>query len=238
MMHTGLLRGSRLAAFLFALMLTLVGCGGAGTSDSVRPTSLPPTTAPTTPAENPVDSPSAELPPYADEMLGAVLNPPRTLTDFTMTSTNGEAFTLSEYRGQTILLYFGYRSCPDFCPTTFAELRRAYYELEEPADHLKIVFVTLDPERDTLDLLTQYTHAFHTDFIGLRDEGDGLNTLMAELGVVAEKRVVDESALAYLIDHTASLFLIGPDGRLQAQYLYGTDYLDIVHDVRLILQDS
>ena len=174
---------------------------------------------------------------YVNQLEGAVIDPPRVLDDFTMMSTTGEEFTLSEHQGEVILIYFGYRACPDFCPTTFAELKRVYSELGEPADKLKIVFVTIDPERDTLDILKLYTNAFHEDFIGLRAEGEPLENLIGQFGVVAEKRVVGESALAYLYDHTATLFLINPQGQLEVQYLYGTPYQKIVHDVRLILDE-
>lgn len=174
--------------------------------------------------------------PYVSDLRGAVFDPPRPLADFTIESTTGEDFTLSEHQSQVILLYFGYRSCPDFCPTTFSELQRVYKELDEPEDKLKIVFVTIDPERDTLDYLGLYVRAFHEDFIGLRTEGEALQQIEREFGVVAERRVVGESALSYLFDHTASIFLIGADGRLEAQYLYGTNYRDIVHDLQLILE--
>jgi protein SCO1/2 len=134
-----------------------------------------------------------------------------------------------------VLLYFGYLACPDFCPTTFAELRRVYAELGSPADTLKIVFVTVDPERDSLEALTNYTHAFNADFIGLRPEGEALEAIKSQFGVVAEQRRIGDAPLAYTVDHTASLFLIGPNAQLEAQYLYGTPYEDIVHDLRLIL---
>lgn len=174
-------------------------------------------------------------PDYRSELDGAVLDPPRTLDDFSIMSTEGEEFILSDHRGEVILLYFGYRACPDFCPTTFAELKRVYDDLEEPAEDVTIVFVTVDGERDTLESLTLYTHAFHDDFIGLRPEADELDSLMAQFGVVAEKRILGESALSYLYDHTATLFLINPQGDLEVQYLYGTPYRNIVNDVRLIL---
>lgn len=172
----------------------------------------------------------------AQQLRGAIFEPPRTLTDFTLASTDGDAFTLSEHRGEVILMYFGYRACPDFCPTTFAELKRVYADLNEPADKLKIVFVTVDPERDTLENLTMYTDAFDEDFIGLRGEGNVLKQVTDQFGVVAEKRQLGDSALSYLIDHTASLFLIDAEGHLKAQYLYGTDYRDIVHDLRILLE--
>jgi protein SCO1/2 len=170
------------------------------------------------------------------QLRGAVFNPPRPLEDFTLASTQGESFTLSDHRGQVILLYFGYRSCPDFCPTTFLELKKVYTALNEPKDRLKIAFVTVDPERDTVENLALYTNAFHADFIGLRGEGDVLQKVVDEFGVVATKRQMGDSALAYLVDHTASVFLIDADGDLLVQYLYGTDYRDIVHDLQLILQ--
>lgn len=145
---------------------------------------------------------------YVNELQGAVISPPRVLDDFSILSTTGEVFTLSEHRGEVILLYFGYRACPDFCPTTFAELKRVYADLNEPAEKLKVVFVTIDPERDTLDILKPYVNIFHEDFIGLRTEGEVLENLTSQFGVVAEKRVLGESALSYVYDHTATLFLI------------------------------
>jgi protein SCO1/2 len=173
--------------------------------------------------------------PYADQLRGAVFDPPRALNDFSLMATTGEEFTLSEHEGEIILLYFGYRTCPDFCPTTFATLKRIYEELDEPAEQINVVFVTVDPERDTLENLALYTHAFHEDFVGLRGEGETLTQVMGQFGVVAQRQQLADSPLSYLIDHTASLFLIGPDGRLQVQYLYGTNYRDIVHDLRIIM---
>lgn len=175
---------------------------------------------------------------YLEDLNGAVFDPPRSISNFTFASTTGEDFTLSDYSGEIILLYFGYRTCPDFCPTTFTELRQIYLSLGEPEERVKIVFVTVDPERDDLESLSLYTQAFNADFIGLRAEGESLQNLMDEFGVIAEKRQLADSALSYLIDHTASLFLIGPDGRLQVQYLYGTPYQDILEDVQRILDST
>lgn len=171
----------------------------------------------------------------SEQLRGAVFDPPRTLSDFSVMSTTGENFTLSEHHGEITLLYFGYLACPDFCPTTFGELKQVYLALNEPADKLNIVFVTVDPERDTLEHLGLYTAAFHHDFIGLRTEGQDLAKLEGQFGVVAQKRFIGDDLSAYTYDHTASLFLIGATGKLEAQYLYGTDYQDIVHDLQLLL---
>jgi protein SCO1/2 len=176
---------------------------------------------------------SAGTQPYGGQLRGAVLNPPRQLNDFTAMSTTGEEFTLSDHRGEVTLLYFGYRACPDFCPTTFAELRRVYAALDEPADKLNIVFVTVDPEADTIENLSPFVAMFHKDFIGLRTEGQALTELESQFGVVAQRRALGETGYAF--DHNASVFLIGAEGQLEVQYLYGTDYMDIVHDLQIIL---
>lgn len=205
-----------------AVLFMLAACSGTPPVQRTAAPTIAPTAAPTGG--------------YMDDLRGAIFDPPRALADFEVPSTAGQPFKLSDHRGEVILLYFGYRTCPDFCPTTLIELNAAYNDLGEPADKLKVIFVTIDPERDTLENMKQYTGAFHQDFLGLRAEGDKLKMLIDEFGVVAEKRIVGESALSYLYDHTASIFLIGPDGQLEAQYLYGTDYRDIVHDVQLILE--
>ncbi|MBK8022000.1 MAG: SCO family protein, partial [Chloroflexi bacterium] len=87
----------------------------------------------------------SKRPAYLDELREIVSDPPfRALSDVRRASTTGGPFTLSEHRGEVILIYFGYRACPDFCPTTFAELKRVYAALDEPSDRLKIAFVTVD----------------------------------------------------------------------------------------------
>ncbi|MBE2267995.1 MAG: SCO family protein [Anaerolinea sp.] len=204
-----------LLSAICALVAVLTGCAG-----SAAPAATP------------------ERPAYVDELVGAVVDPPRQLAEFNLESTHGGTFHLTDYRGDVILLYFGYRSCPDFCPTTFANMRRVSQDLGELADRVQVIFVTVDPERDTLDLLGLYTQSFNESYIGLRGEGDTLQAVMDQFGVVATKQPLGDSPLAYLMDHTATVFLIDPDGRLQSQYLYGTDYRDIVHDVRLILEAS
>ncbi|GIK27135.1 MAG: SCO family protein [Chloroflexi bacterium] len=202
---------------VLALMaLAATGCGGAPAPEAASEAPAPPA--------------------YLDDLNGAVFDPPRALADFAFDSTTGEPFRLAEHRGEVVLIYFGYRTCPDFCPTTFTELRQIYHELEEPADRVKVLFVTIDPERDTLDQMAPYVQGFHKDFIGLRAEGDALRAVMDQFGVVAEKRQMGDSALSYLIDHTASIFLINPEGQLMVQYLYGTDYRLIRDDLRTILQ--
>lgn len=170
----------------------------------------------------------------AEDLRGAVINPPRPIPDFTLTSSDGAAFRLGDQRGKVVLLYFGYMTCPDVCPTTMADLQRAYQALT-PAEQARVVvaFVSVDPQRDTPERLQLYTAAFHADFIGLYSQDD-LQPVLDAFGVQVTRRAVD-SALGYLIDHTASVFLIAPDGKLSVQFLYGTPYADMLHDVQALI---
>lgn len=197
--------------FLALLLLALAACGGQAKADS-KPAS------------------------YEGQLLGAVFDPPRKMDDFTLSATQGETFTLSEQRGKLVLLYFGYMTCPDVCPTTSATLSQVYKHLGELAEQVEVVFVTVDPERDTLERLTLYMNAFNENFVALR--GDDIQPVLDGFGATATKRVVGDSPLSYLMDHTASVFLIGQDGKLIEQFIYGTRYQDILHDVRLILGEE
>jgi protein SCO1/2 len=172
---------------------------------------------------------------YADDLLGSVISPPRELADFTLPSSDGAQYTLSEHAGKIQLVYFGYMTCPDVCPATLADLLRAYREVGEPAEQVEVLFITIDPERDSLERLETYTSAFHENFIGLRPSSeDQLNDLMQNFGVVAQRREVD-SALVYLMDHSATVFMVSPDGRLLAQYPFGVPYTEIAHDVQVMM---
>ena len=172
---------------------------------------------------------------YVGRLKGSVIFPHRQVGDFTAPSTIGD-FTLSDYRGRTVVVYFGYMTCPDVCPTTLVDLMRAYRDLDEPSDNVTIVFVTIDPERDTLDLMDRYLTSFHADFVGIRPENEEqLQTLMADFGVLAQRREVD-SSLGYLMDHSAITYIVGPDGRLVSQLPYGVPYTEISNDISVLAE--
>ena len=172
---------------------------------------------------------------YADELLGTVISPPRELADFTLPSSDGDDYTLSEHAGKIQLVYFGYMTCPDVCPATLADILRAYRDVGEPVEDVEVLFITIDPERDTLERLETYTSAFHEDFIGLRPTSqEQLDALMQNIGVIAERREVD-SVLEYLMDHSATVFMVSPDGRLLAQYPFGVPYTEIANDVQVMM---
>ena len=159
-------------------------------------------------------------------------------SDFELDRVDGSSFQLSEMRGENVLLFFGYTACPDVCPTTLAELNLALEKLtEDDANRVQVVFVTVDPERDTPDRAQTYVNHFNTSFIGLSGSESELTKIWADYGVFRE--IVDgSSAAGYLINHTARVTLIDGDGNLRVSFGFDTPVEDIVHDLKLILKEK
>jgi protein SCO1/2 len=140
-------------------------------------------------------------------------------TPFTLESTAGGQFTEADLRGTPSLVFFGYTFCPDVCPTTLAE-SVAWKETAGITDEqLRTIFVTVDPERDTKDVLADYLGGFDPDVIGLVGTPDQTEAAKAAFGVMSEK--ADSGDEYYLVNHTASVFLIDRDGSFQSTIAYG-----------------
>jgi protein SCO1 len=153
-----------------------------------------------------------------------------------LTHSDGTPFRLDNLRGNLILLFFGYTSCPDVCPTTMAELKTALDRIDpEKANQVKVVFVTVDPQRDTPQRVQEYANHFNTDFIGLSGSEAELARVWNDYGIY---RAVAEGspATGYLVDHTARITLIDQSGSLRSSYGFGTPVEDLVHDLKLLLQ--
>jgi len=152
-----------------------------------------------------------------------------------LTKSNGETFRLSDQRGKIVLLFFGYTSCPDVCPTTLAELNQVMDGLGDKADLVQVIFVSVDPERDTPEKIQQYAGHFNQDFIGLSGSTDELKTIWDSYGVFREE-VESDSALGYIVNHTARTYLIDADGNLRLSYGFQTPVEDIVSDLKTLLK--
>ena len=154
-----------------------------------------------------------------------------------LTRASGAEFRLSEMRGHVVALFFGYTSCPDICPTTMAELRQALEELGAEADQVQVLFVTVDPERDTPERVQEYVDHFNPDFIGLSGSESELAKVWSDYGVFRE--IVDgSSAAGYLVNHTARVTLIDQHGNLRVSLPFDTPVNDVVHDLNLLLRQS
>ncbi len=169
---------------------------------------------------------------------GTPIEPPLELTDFTLTSHEGTPLSLSDLQGAPVLLYFGYTFCPDICPTTLAEMVQVRRELGEQADEVAFVFVSVDPERDTPEVLQRYLSAFDETFIGLSGDETTLSKISGEYGLYYEKRSVEGTSADYLIDHTTKSYLVGSDGKLHMIYSYGMPASVIAADIRAMLEEG
>lgn len=157
------------------------------------------------------------------------------LYDFTLQSSAGGTASLSDFRGKWVMLYFGYTSCPDVCPTTLGDMARVYDLLGRRAERVQGIMVTLDPARDTPEQMATYLHYFEPTFVGLSGDQATVDEAATRYGIFYERR---EGAGAgdYFIDHTSSLLLIDPDGQLRVMYPYGVPAEDIAADVKYLMR--
>lgn len=167
---------------------------------------------------------------------GTVLEPPMAVQDFTLKNFDGRDFRLSDQRGKIMLMFFGYTSCPDFCPTTLAQFRRIKESLGQQADSVRFVFVTADPERDTPERIGAYLSNFDRAFLGLYGSQAELQSVYDEFGIFVEKQDIN-SAAGYLVSHTTSVLLIDWDGNLRMTFPYGTETNAMSEDISQILND-
>jgi len=154
-----------------------------------------------------------------------------------LSRASGTRFRLSEMRGSVVVLFFGYTSCPDICPTTMAELKQALEKLGTKSEGVQVLFVTVDPQRDTPEHVQEYVNHFNPDFIGLSGSESELAKIWNDYGVFREI-VEGTSAAGYLVNHTARLTLIDQQGNLRVSFGFDTPVDDVVHDLNLLLKEQ
>jgi protein SCO1/2 len=167
---------------------------------------------------------------------GGTLDPPRPAPEIALRAHDGTDFRLSRHRGDVIAINFGYTFCPDVCPTTLAELAQVRAKLGPAGNRLRVVFVTVDPERDSAERLRAYTQAFDGTFVGLTGSPEQLAAVQRSYGVVARKQTVRGTSAAYLMDHTAFVYVVDPGGQLRLMFPFGTSIDDMTHDIGLLLR--
>jgi protein SCO1/2 len=153
---------------------------------------------------------------------------------FALTDHTGKPRTLADFKGKVVVVFFGYTQCPDVCPTTMAEMASVMQKLGPLADQVQVLFITLDPERDTQQLLANYVPAFDKRFIGLRGTLEQTAKTAKEFKVFYSK-VPGTSPGSYTIDHTAGSYVFDRDGRLRLFIRHGQGPDPIVHDLRQLL---
>lgn len=153
---------------------------------------------------------------------------------FSLVDHHGKPRTLEDFRGKLVVLFFGYTQCPDVCPTTMAEMAAVLKELGPSADDVQVLFVTLDPERDTQELLASYVPAFDKRFLGLRGDLEATARTAKEFKVFFAKVPGSEPG-SYTIDHTAGSYVFDREGKLRLFLRHGQGPAPIAHDLRQLL---
>jgi protein SCO1/2 len=181
----------------------------------------------------PACSPTPPSPP-AVAFQGRDISGSLTLQDFTLTDHNGQPRKLSEFRGKPVAVYFGYTHCPDVCPTTLAELAQSMRELGPQADQVQVLFITIDPARDTQALLKSYAPAFDPRFIGLTGSPAQIASVAGQFRALYRRQ--DGAYGDYTMDHSAGAYLLDRDGKLRVEVPYGSGAATFTHDLRALLQ--
>ena len=165
---------------------------------------------------------------------GFLLNPEQPAVDFTLTSAGDQPIRLSDYRGKLVLLYFGYTHCPDACPTTMAETRVAFAELGERAADVQVIMVSIDPERDTPEILGDYVQQFDPRFLGGTTTLAEVTALASAYGVIFRKHE-GSVATGYLLDHSAQMIVVDRAGYTRMLFPYGLRGEEMAEDLRYLL---
>ena len=157
--------------------------------------------------------------------------------DFAMPDQNGKTRSIKDFAGKVVVVFFGFTQCPDVCPTSMAELAGIKKALGKDADKLQVVFITVDPERDTPEILKAYMANFDPGFIALRPSAPQLPGLAKDFKMYY-KKVDGKTPTSYSLDHSAGNFVYDPQGRLRLYSRYGSGADALTHDIRLLLKGA
>lgn len=155
--------------------------------------------------------------------------------DFALTDHTGKPRTLADYKGKAVVVFFGYTQCPDVCPTTMVEMANVMKELGPQASKVQVLFVTVDPERDTQELLSKYVPAFDPSFVGLYGDQAATDKVAKEFRVFYQK-VPGKTPGSYTMDHTAGSYVFDPEGHIRLFVRHGQGPDPIAHDLKLLLK--
>jgi protein SCO1/2 len=156
--------------------------------------------------------------------------------ELNLTDHNGKPRTLADFRGKVVTVFFGFTHCPDVCPTTLAEMAQVVKALGPDGGKVQVLFVTVDPERDTPEVLRQYVPAFNPAFLGLYGDAAATARAAKEFKVYYQKQPVKDGG--YSVDHGAGTFILDREGRLRLFAQYGQGGAALLHDIRLLLSGA
>ena len=155
--------------------------------------------------------------------------------DFSLSDHNGRTRTMADFRGRVVVVFFGYTQCPDVCPTTMAEMAEVKKQLGKDGEKLQALFISIDPERDTPEVLKAYMENFDPGFLALRPAPDKLAELARHFKIYA-KKVDGKTPTSYTMDHSAGSYVFDTQGRVRLFVRYGSGPAALVSDLQLLLK--
>lgn len=163
------------------------------------------------------------------DITGAEFGQSLALTDHT-----GKPRTLADFRGKVVVMFFGFTQCPDVCPTTLANMGKVVKELGADGNKVQVLFVSVDPERDTRELLQQYVTAFHPSFLGLSGDAEATARTTKEFKIYVQKQPTKSGG--YTVDHSAGTFVLDQQGRMRLFAQQGAVGQMLLEDIRTLLK--
>ena len=151
---------------------------------------------------------------------------------FALADSEGRMRTTAEFRGKFLVVFFGFTSCPDVCPTTLSEVAQVMDDLGSDAESVQPIFISIDPERDKRLGLADYTKAFHPAILGLAGSEEETKSAAASFKIFYEREADTSSPDGYTMAHSPGLYLISPDGEWLRQFTYGTSAAEILSDLQ------
>jgi protein SCO1 len=167
---------------------------------------------------------------------GSALEPAQPAPELNLTDQSGKNFQMSAVKGKVVLLFFGYTHCPDECPTTLAQFKQLHSDLGKQADQVQVVFITVDPLRDSPQEIGAYLDKFEPADIGLTGSPANLSRAWDAYGVYVEVPKDATISTSYEVVHTNRIYMIDQNGKLRLTYAYGTPTEDLLADARALLR--
>jgi len=156
--------------------------------------------------------------------------------ELNLTDHDGKPRTLADFRGKVVTVFFGFTHCPDVCPVTLAEMAQVVRELGPDGSRVQVLFVTVDPERDSQQVLKQYVPSFNPTFVGLYGDAEATARVAKEFKIYYRKQPAKDGH--YSVDHSAGTYILDPQGRLRLFAQYGAGAPALLHDIRILLGKS
>ena len=173
--------------------------------------------------------PGSRTPFNGVDITGSDLGP-----DFRLTDHNGKERSLADFKGKAVAMFFGYTHCPDVCPTTLSDMANALKALGPDGQRVQVLFVTVDPKRDTPELLKSYVPAFNPTFLGLYGDAAATAKVTKDFKIYAAERP-GKTPESYTVDHSAQTLVFDANGKLRLMLAYGTPGDKIASDLRILL---